>query len=369
MEQSLFIEEIEKWFPGIVLSTVATLNGTENPQRYYHREMLRKSYSSTGKWESLSADYSIVAADVVAMDSQLPLKKRDSLGSASGDIPKMGLKYLLNENQLTKLETLRGQIALGGNAEAAKAQIIRTIFEDTPRVIQAVYERNEKIFLEALSTGYSEVEDSENTGTSIRVDFGYKAENKFGVTAPWSDATNAKPLNDIEAAKKASKTKGHVLRIIKMDQATFEDMANTDQMKSQFGFFLIPGGSASPVAPDLVQTNQLLQRRFNMTIDIVERTVMTEKNGEKTPHTPWEEGKVIMLTNNQVGDLVYSFIAEMMRPVASVAYQTADDMILVSKYRKNEPLTEFTSSQARVIPVLANVNSIYQLDAKAVNEG
>lgn len=367
MQESLFIEYINSLFKGIVLSVVERLNGTENPQPFYHRRMLAKKYSHTGKWESIAADYGIVAADVVAMDSQLPLKKRDALSSASGDIPKQGIKMLLNENELTKLETLRGMQAMGQNVQAATTEIINKIFEDTPRVIQAVYERNEKIFLEALSTGMSVV-DTDNVGTGIRVDFGYKEGNKFGVEALWSNAATAKPLNDIEAVRKQARENGHVLRTVKMDRVTFEDMANTDQMKQQFGFFLIPGGSASPVAPDLEQSNQLLTRRFGLTVEIIERTVVTEKNGVRTSHSPWSEGKVIFLTSDMVGDLVYSFIAEMMHPVAGVAYQTADEMILVSKYRKNEPLTEFTSSQARVLPVLANVNQIYQLDAKTVNE-
>lgn len=368
MQESLFIEYINKFFAGIVLNVVTRLNGSENPQPYYHRRMLNKKFSISGKWDALSAEYGIVAADVVAMDSQLPLKRRDALSTASGDIPKQGLKMMLNENQLTKLDTLRGQMALNSNVAAAERQIITQIFEDTPRVITAIYERNEKIFLESLSTGMCEVEDTENTGTSIRVDWGYKDSNKFGVEALWSDAANALPLNDIAEVQKAARAKGHILRTIKMDRTTFENMANTNQMKQQFGFFLIPGGAASPIAPDLTQANQLLTRRFGMTIEIIERTVVTEKNGIRTIHTPWSEGKVIFLTSDTVGDLVYSFIAEMNHPVAGVAYQRADDMILVSKYRQNEPLTEFTSSQGRVIPVLAGVDQIYQLDAKVVNE-
>lgn len=367
MEQSLFIEYIDRLFPGIVLDVVERLNGTENVQPFYHRRMLTKKYSHSGKWESIAAEYGIVAADIIAMDSQIALKKRDSMGSASGDIPKVGLKMMLNENELTKLETLRGMVALGQNQDSAIRQIINKIFEDTPRVIQGVYERNEATFLEALSTGMSVI-DSNNVGAGIRVDFGYKDANKFGVTALWSNPTTAKPLNDIQAVRQAARTAGHILRMIKMDLVTFEDMANTDQMKQQFGFFLIPGGSASPVAPDLEQTNNLLTRRFGLTIEIIERTVVTEKDGVRTSHSPWSEGKVIFMTSDNAGDLVYSFIAEMMHPVAGVAYQTADEMILVSKYRKNEPLTEFTSSQARVLPVLANVNQIYQLDAKVVNE-
>lgn len=369
MQESLFIQEIEKWFPGIVLNVVERLNDTERPNPYYHRRMLTKQYSHTGKWESLSANYSIVAADVVAMDSQIPLKKRDSMGSASGDIPKMGLKLMLNENQLTKLHTLRGNIALGSNAEQSQRQIINTIFEDTPRVIQGVWERNEKIFLEALSTGICIVDDDENTGVGIRVDFGYKDENKFGVTALWSDSSNAKPLNDIDVVVEKAREKGHTITSVKLDRVTARAMLNTAQVKQAYGFFVgFNGDNNNLQAPALDRWNQYMAAEYGFTFEIIERSVVTEKNGIRTSHKPWSEGKVIFLTSDNVGDLVYSFVAEMLSPDKSVTYQVADDMVLVSKYRKNDPLTEFTSSQARVLPVLANVDSIYQLDAKVVNE-
>ncbi len=369
MEKSLFIEHIEKWFSGIVLNVVERLNDTERPNPYYHRRMLRKQYSHTGKWEALSANYGFVAADIVIMDSQLPLKRRDKLQSASGDIPKQGLKLMLNESQLTKLHTLRGNIALGNNVDQAQRQIISTIFEDTPRVIQGVWERNEKIFLESLSTGVCLVEDDENTGVGIRVDWGFKDENKFGVSALWSDPVNAKPLNDIDAVLDRVREKGHTITTVKLDRVTARQMLNTTQVKQANAFFVGYNGEGANIqAPALDQFNQYMLAEYGFTFEIIERSVVTEKNGIRTAHKPWSEGKVIFLTSDQVGDLVYSFVGEMLSPVPGVSYQTADDMVLVSKYRKNEPLSEFTSSQARVIPVLAGVDSIYQLDAKVVNE-
>src|SRR5690606_38474468 len=124
-------------------------------------------------------------------------------------------------------------------------------------------------------------------------------------------------------------SKGQVLRTIKMDRVTFEDMAKTNQMKQQFGFFMVPGGAASPIPPDLQQVNQILARRFGLGVEIIERSVLTEKNGIRTSHFPWSEGKVIFLPSDNVGDLVYSFVAEMLSPVDGVSYQTADDMVLV----------------------------------------
>ena len=45
-----------------------------------------------------------------------------------------------------------------------------------------------------------------------------------------------------------------------------------------------------------------------------------------------------------------------------VVYSTVDEYKLISKYSKNDPLQEFTSGQALVLPVIENVDQIYSLD-------
>lgn len=93
----------------------------------------------------------------------------------------------------------------------------------------------------------------------------------------------------------------------------------------------------------------------------------TEKNGKQTVERPWAEGTIVFVCDNQVGSLVWTRTAEMNHPVAGVTYQTADNYILVSKYRENRPaLREYTSSQARVVPVIANPDRIYTLNIKTV---
>jgi hypothetical protein len=59
-------------------------------------------------------------------------------------------------------------------------------------------------------------------------------------------------------------------------------------------------------------------------------------------------------------------LAEETHQSKSVDYQKVDDFILVSKYHKNDPIREFTSSQALALPVINNVDSIYILDTKEV---
>ncbi|RYZ45667.1 MAG: hypothetical protein EOP49_24725 [Sphingobacteriales bacterium] len=359
MEQSLFIQFVNKYFSGIVRAVVAKLNDTKAPLVYYHKRFLKKNFSVDGKWESVSASNTMVMADVVAMDSSLPLKKRDTISKASGDIPKMGMELKLNEKQLTDLDTL----ALRPGTEP---QLVAKLFADTPRVIGGINERNEAIFLEALSSGVCIVPDSENVGTGIRLDFGYLTANKFGTTTViWSNTT-ALPLDDLGRMRDKATQDGNVITKFLMDRTAFNNMVKTTQVKEAYAFSVGFVGSNTQV-PSLTQLNTFMQDRFGFVIEIIERSVRWEKNGVQTSQKPWTDGAVVGITTEALGDLVWATLAEVNHPVANVVYDTADDYILVSKYRTNRPsLGEWTSSQARVVPVLTNTDQIYLLDSKTV---
>ena len=82
MEKSFYFEYAQKFFPQLVLSIVEKINErNKTKQTYMYKNLLNPDFSADGKWASILADYSRVAADVVSLDSELPLKKRDSLST------------------------------------------------------------------------------------------------------------------------------------------------------------------------------------------------------------------------------------------------------------------------------------------------
>jgi len=362
METSQFITYLTRFFSGIVTGIVATLNGTKAPLVYYHKRFLKKNFSLDGKWQSINATNTLVMADVVAMDSSLPLKKRDSISRATGDIPKMGMELALREQQLTNLQLLRLQ-------PGTEPQLIAKLFEDTPRVIGGIYERLEQMFLEALSTGVTVIDDTENVGTGVRIDFGYLPANKFGAEGfAWSNV-GAKPIDDLKRMQAQAGTTGSIITRFLMDRTTFTNMAKTTQLKEMYGFFVGFHGTVTQT-PTLTQVNSVLADGFGFVIEIIERSVRYEKNGIQTVVQPWFAGAVVGITSEALGSIVWATLAEAQAPVAGVAYETADEYILVSKYRTNRPsFAEWTNSQARVVPVLTNTDQIFLLDTTTVQPG
>lgn len=365
MLQSLFSQYVGTWFTALVANVVSYINGGKAPLTYLHKEMLSKEYSPTLKFSSIQADGTTVAADIVAMDSPLPLKKRDSLSKFDGDIPKMGMAKSLNERTMSDIDIMMAQNSQGSQTQ----EIVKKIFGDIPKVITGIYERLEFMFLEALSTGVTattDLSDTKNVGVGIRLDYQIPAANKHGVTTVWSNTGSATPIADIQRVLDQMDTDGVMCKKMLMDKTAFNNFIKCTDVKTLFAFNNGFAGS-NIIAPTVDQINAAVEAKWGITIQIINRTIKTEKDGTVTNTKPWADGTVCFVTRDKVGRLVWGNLAEKNRPVAGVTYQTADDFILVSKFSVNQPsLAEFTNSQAIVVPVIDNANEIYLLDTKTV---
>lgn len=361
MLQSLFPEYVKKWFKPIIKKVRETINGTLEKPKHMFKTMLKESYSTDLKWGSLSSNGTVVAADVVSMNSSLPLKKRDSMGKATGDIPKSGMKLALNEKQLSDIDILVAK----GNKET---EVVAKIFADTKKVIAGVEESIEYMFLTALSTGFVIVPSDENTGIGIRADFGHPDDQKFGVKQKWVDDVDAKVADDIEnVLSRANSQKGITLNYMLMNSATFNYIRKSSQIKTLYAANLRISDPTNIAVPTKTIARELIMDEFGLQVIIVDRSITFEQNGKRRIIKPWADGCIAFLASLNAGELQYGSLAEESHQVEGVVYHKANSYTLVSKYHKNDPLEEFTSSQALVIPVI-DVDNLYLMDTTEAQE-
>ncbi|RZJ88735.1 MAG: hypothetical protein EOO20_12855 [Chryseobacterium sp.] len=358
MEVTKYLELVEAYFPGLVLKIVETINGTNSPRTYMFRRFLKKTYSVDGKWEAITVNGQIITADYVAMDSPLPLKRRPSQSSASGTIPKSGLEMQLNESQMDAIDTM---IAM----QKPQALIAAKLLEHLPIVILAVYETIESTFLQSLSTGVGLIQDDKNVGVGIRMDFKYRNDHKFGVAKLWSDPTSL-PFDDFNRAKAQAKVDGKTIQRWLITETDLLNIAATNQAKQLFAFSQNFVGANIP-EPDRDQLNTMAKKRFGYEFEVVDRSMVSQKNGINTTYKPWAEHAVIGICTEQLGDLVWKEPAEKNRPVDGVKYQTPEDFLLVSQFRVNRPtLAEVVNSQARIVPVISSINDIFLIQSDTI---
>lgn len=356
MEQSLFAEYVREFFPMLVTSVVEKLNDKNRTQLpYFYKSLLTPDYTSDSRWASILAKYNRVSADVVALDSELPVKSRDTIEVVSGDIPKIGMKMYLTEKQMKDIQSL---IA----TSRPTAQIVDKIFTDLPRVIEGVYETIEGIFLSELSTGVGIAPRS--NGTGVRVDMKFLDANKFGVKALWSD-TKSNALDDLQKIFDKAMDDENVITDMYADDEFLKAFYSNEQVRQQYAFNQGFVGDKIPVL-DLEKAQEVVRRKWGVELHRVARKIRTELNGERKNSDAWAKGTAAFTCDERLGSLVWTDLVESTRPVPNVTYETADDFILVSKYSQTDPWREFTASQAMVVPVLNNVDRIYLLDSKTV---
>lgn len=369
MEKSLFIQFVTKYFVPVIAKIVDRIRGEngDNPQ-YLFMSMLRKQYSLTMKWETIIGEGRIVSADVVSMDSPLPLKRREKLRGVEGSIPKLGTSRKLGEEEMSRLRIMEGLNQDGSQTK----QMVKTIFEDAKNGVLGVFMKLEWMFLEALSTGMATIGEEENTGVAVRLDYGHPDENKYGVQAEWSDPENSTPWDDIENVMDAADEKGVTIQYLFMDNKTFGDFAKSKQVRRNVANAqgMVITDTDNIAKPNLNQVNEALDGTWpGLTIVKVNTTITYEKNGERTRVRPFAQNTVAFLPSLEVGKLFWSILAEDWKRAKQVDYTKVEDYILVSKYHSTNPYGEFTDVQALAVPVIDNIDEIYFLSTVSSEDG
>lgn len=112
---SLFPEYIDKYFGRVIGKITEKYNGEKEKQTLLYKTMLTEEYSADLSWGATELNNVIVAADVVAMDASIPLKKRGSLANASGKLSKIAIKFRKGEKDISDLNVAIARADRRGN--------------------------------------------------------------------------------------------------------------------------------------------------------------------------------------------------------------------------------------------------------------
>lgn len=357
MIKSIFGSLLDKYMPKFDL-LYKIYNEKKEKQGYLFRTMLRKKFSLTQTWESADIQNSVVNADIVSLDSSLPLKKRARISYVHGELPKVGMKLQMRESDLNRLQIMQ---AMGTNMD----EVRREVFNDALRCTDGIEESNERMFLEALSNeGILAVGEDTNTGTAIRVDFGFRASNIFGAEISWEDAEHSLPISDLKRVIDAASANGDRITKIMIAKETYDRVRYSREGKELYAAFIgmpVMAGQTLPVATSS-KFNDAVKDELGIEFVVIDRVVRIEKDGVEKNIKPWNKDKVVFITTDILGDLVYGRLVEETHQNKAVNYSKVNDYTLIKVWHEEDPFAEWTSSQAIVMPVLNNVNSIYSLD-------
>ena len=369
-ELSIFQKYIEQFMPMLGLYVSEKVNGkSERERTYLHKKRLEPVYSPDQKWEGTSANTRYVAADYVALDSPIPLKKRGSISSSNGKLPKIGIRRIMNETDINNLNIMEGQLnALEEGSDAykrKKRQIIKKLADDPTFCAIGIDEKNEFAYLYGISNGIvlvaGDENDDSNTGIGMRVNYGYKSQNILHTTVKDTcDGDDFQRVNDRVNAD------GNTTAVAMISKFLLDKIRKTRwarELAADYKEQVYTDASKLPV-PSVKTFTDAFENEFGYNFIIVNRTILCEKNGKDVPVKPFNPNRVVFLPNaDKDGSLVHGSLAEMTHPAENVNYNTIDDYKLISRLRVTDPtFAEITKGQAMVLPVIEDVDAIYILD-------
>lgn len=353
MLQSLFYKYLERFFPQLQRLIETVNKRRDRNLTYLHKEHLNEEYSPDNKWESTISDTTYVAADFVSMDSALPIKQRDTIQTANGKLPKIGLSRILRETDINTLNTMEAQ---GGNAQL----IARKLANDPVACAQGIDERNEFNFLFGLSNGYMAIKDDDNPNALMRINFNYLKENTF-----YSSKKGEPELEDILDVIDKAAEKGTTIYQIWISKKTYDELRHTRgarELAANYERRIVADDFTLPVPTPNKFDEAFADETGGVTFVKVNRSIIIEKDGKRTSVKPWNDDRLIFVTGETVGTLVYGRLAETTNPVENVLYQLVDNYKLIARFRETNPLRETTTGQAIVAPIIENIDQIYVLD-------
>jgi len=349
---SEFDELIAGGLDPVVLALQETFNGENTRPTYSFRTDLGKRYSIDGTYKTMGIDNGLVAADIIALDSPLPIKSRPQIQSASGIVPKIGTERSMNETDRKQLRLLYRS---GGDLALVRS----LLFGDVRHVYGGILEQIEWRHLQGQSQGFFVADHPDNVGLGVRVDYGYNPNYMRNATVVWGQPGYT-ALGDVVATVNAASDAGIAITRVRMDTASKNLLLSSADAANFIADF--NGNQSNGTRPTFTRLNEALQTEYGFVIEEVNRSVTREINGVKTTFKPWVAGQVVFLQDGPLGNLVWSDVEEMSSPVGGVNYSTVEDMILISQYAAKRPsLKLWTDAQAVALPVI-NGDKVFKLD-------
>lgn len=348
MEKSLYFEVIANLFPNLLVQIIEEKKGDPD---YSFLERLGEEYSIDGTFEVLTGSKRTVKADIVAMDSALPLKSRPVMGAAFGKVPKIGQSRVMRGSDLKKLDVMIQKF--GNNSDRVRD----AVFNDSQSNVDGVLDTMQELYLTGLSAGVVNV-GADNVGlTEIRLDYGFKTSQKRGVPVVWSNAATATPLADIMNIVALARQNGTQLTEMHLDATSFNQIMKSAEVAAVFdglGFLTER------------RLRDFFMDELGLSVQIVTRTVNVEIDGVVTNKPVWTAGMVTFTQSGEIGTVFYTDTAEHNHRAEQALYAEPNAYILSSIYRTLRPLNEWSEAQAMALPVITDVDNIWQLDTTTV---
>lgn len=313
---------------------------------------------------AIGRDRIAAAASIVDSDAPAPMRSRNKLELYKGKIPAIKEKFRMNQDDMRSIEVLRALPVVGNNNSSA---LIAFLNKDLQEAAVSGDKRIDIMLLQAISTLTIDVNTTNNPdGVAYGViDLLAQTYQKQGVPVIWSDAVNAKPIDDIEAFLQSNwNIRGRQFGKIMLSYELWVNFKKNAQVKSYLASFYNTGKANSAFAVTLANINEYMGANMWPQIEIVNHTANVEVDGTATYIKPFNSNACVFVPSGKIGTLFNAMSMEQVHPVLDKSYAMFGQT-LVSKWAESDPLAEYTAMEMNAFPSV-NVDGIFILKTDTV---
>lgn len=323
---------------------------------------IKKNISMT--WKGLERQAGLrIAGDIVARGANLDQKSREALTRLQGDIPKVAIKRIKDENELNEYNILVAMTQ--GNQDLRS--LIDAWAEDMKFCYTGVAARLEWTALKSISLGKIKLDNDNNVGplSEFDVDYLIPSGHKAGFkAATWDNSTDAKPITqDFRQIVKAARKEGIYLKYVFMSLNTWAKFADCDEVKKIAASFAqnVLGVAFTPTVDQVNTALRSLAYLYGLQIVVIDQEISIEKkDGSIETGNPFEDDVCTFTESSVLGNTFYVEPADY--KIQSPSYKVLTGHTLIKKYSTEEPLTEVTIGTANAFPAWFGSGRSYLLD-------
>lgn len=352
---------------GLTERDMQAVINTYDLKPYYYPTLFPIKENYTLTWKALEAQTGLkIAGDLVARGATIDAKTREAIARIQGDIPKIAIKRIKDENELNEYDIMVAMTSTNPDLRA----LVDAWAEDTKYCWDGVANRLEWIALKSISLGKVTLTNDNNNSvvSEYDVDYGIDGTQKMGFqtgSAAWGNSTSAHPFSkDFRAVVKAAKAKGISLKYAFMNTDTFSDLAQTEEAIKLCASF---ASNALGIAhtPSLQQVNASMAGLAYMNglqIVVIDQNITIEKaDGSHKTGNPFADNVVMFNESKVLGKTYWKKPADMSLQ-GSVAIKALNGHTCVKKYSTDEPIQEVTVGLANAFPAWLSSGRSYLLD-------
>lgn len=312
---------------------------------------------------AIGRDRIAAAASIVDADGPAPLRSRNKLELYKGRIPAIKEKFRLGQTDMRQIEVLRKLLPVDG----ANAALVDFLYKDVAEASVSGDKRIDFMLLQAVSTLTIDCTVTNNPDGAAYgvVDLLPQSYQKQGVPVVWTDAANAKPVDDIENFIEFQyNTRGREFGSIKMSYELWLVFKKTAQVIANLQSFFNIGKSNASYAVTIDNVNEYFAANGWPPVEIIRYTTNIETDGVASFKKGFNINNVSFTPAGKIGTLFNAISMEQLHPVAGKSYANYGPT-LISKWSEPDPLVEFTMMEMNAFPAI-NIDGCFVLTTNVV---